>query len=90
MKKIGLVGGISWTSTVYYYRYINEEVNRRTGGLNYAECIIYSLNFNKFSSSMRRIIGMPVTGAQDWIRTRLANQLFIAELCQICVALKKN
>ncbi len=40
MKKIGLVG-ISWTSTVGYYRYINEEVNKRTGGLNYAECIIY-------------------------------------------------
>ncbi|MDN5288547.1 MAG: racX [Mucilaginibacter sp.] len=46
MKKIGLVGGISWTSTLDYYRYINEGVNKKLGGLNFAECIIYSLNFS--------------------------------------------
>ncbi|QIX62693.1 aspartate/glutamate racemase family protein [Hymenobacter sp. BT18] len=45
MKKIGLVGGISWVSTLDYYKYINEEVNLRLGGLNAAELIIYSLNF---------------------------------------------
>ncbi len=45
MKKLGLVGGISWVSTIDYYRLINEGINKRLGGLNYAECIIYSLNF---------------------------------------------
>jgi aspartate racemase len=45
MKKIGLVGGISWVSTIDYYRFINEGVNERLGGLNFAECLIYSLNF---------------------------------------------
>jgi aspartate racemase len=45
MKKIGLVGGISWVSTIDYYKYINEGVNRKLGGLHFAECIIYSLNF---------------------------------------------
>ena len=45
MKKIGLVGGISWTSTLDYYKYINQSINERLGGLNSAECIIYSLNF---------------------------------------------
>ena len=45
MKKIGLVGGISWVSTIDYYRFINEGINARLGGLNFAECIIYSLNF---------------------------------------------
>ena len=45
MKKIGLVGGISWVSTMDYYRFINEGVNLKSGGLNFAECIIYSLNF---------------------------------------------
>jgi aspartate racemase len=45
MKKIGLVGGISWTSTLDYYKFINEGVNVKLGGLNFAECIIYSLNF---------------------------------------------
>lgn len=48
MKTIGLVGGISWTSTVDYYRYINEGVNKELGGLNFAECIIYSVNFDDF------------------------------------------
>ena len=45
MRKIGLVGGISWVSTIDYYRFINENVNLKLGGLNFAECIIYSLNF---------------------------------------------
>jgi aspartate racemase len=45
MKKIGLVGGISWVSTMDYYKFINEGVNKQLGGLNFAECIIYSLNF---------------------------------------------
>jgi aspartate racemase len=45
MKKIGLVGGVSWVSTVDYYKFINEGINAKLGGLNFAECIIYSLNF---------------------------------------------
>ena len=48
MKKIGLVGGTSWTSTIDYYRFINEETNKRLGSLNFAECIIYSVNFEYF------------------------------------------
>lgn len=46
MKKIGLVGGISWVSTIEYYRYINEGVNAALGGTHSAECLIYSLNFD--------------------------------------------
>ncbi len=48
MKKLGLVGGISWISTIDYYRFINEAVNERLGGLNFAECLLYSVNFNDF------------------------------------------
>jgi aspartate racemase len=48
MKKLGLVGGISWVSTMEYYRLINEGVNAHLGGLTYAECMIYSLNFEDF------------------------------------------
>jgi aspartate racemase len=48
MKKLGLVGGISWVSTIDYYRFINEGINEKLGGLNFAECIIYSLNFDDF------------------------------------------
>lgn len=45
MKKIGLVGGTSWVSTIDYYRFINEGINEKLGGFNYAECILYSINF---------------------------------------------
>lgn len=48
MKKVGLVGGISWTSTVDYYRYLNEGINEKLGGLNFAECLISSVNFDNF------------------------------------------
>src|SRR6476659_3607730 len=50
MKKIGLVGGISWVSTMDYYRFINEGVNSKLCGLNSAECVLYSLNFGDIQS----------------------------------------
>jgi len=45
MKILGLVGGTSWVSTVDYYRLINEGINEQLGGLEYAECMIYSMNY---------------------------------------------
>jgi aspartate racemase len=45
MKKIGLIGGTGWISTIEYYRSINELVNSELGGLQFAECIIYSFNY---------------------------------------------
>ena len=45
MKTIGLVGGTGWISSAEYYRIINEEINRRSGGLEFARCILYSLNY---------------------------------------------
>lgn len=47
MKTLGLVGGTTWLSTVDYYRYINEGINKRTGGVDFARCIIYSLNITE-------------------------------------------
>ena len=45
MRTIGLVGGMSWESTVPYYRAINEAVRARLGGLHSAEIIVYSVDF---------------------------------------------
>lgn len=45
MKTIGLIGGMSWESTVAYYQIINEEVKDRLGGLHSAKCLLYSVNF---------------------------------------------
>ena len=47
MKKIGLVGGMTWVSTLDYYRLLNELVNERKGGSESAEVILYSVNFGE-------------------------------------------
>jgi aspartate racemase len=45
MKKIGLIGGMSWESSAEYYRIINEEVKRRLGDLHSARCVMASVDF---------------------------------------------
>lgn len=45
MKKLGLIGGMSWESTVTYYQLINRRVRECMGGLHSAECIVYSFDF---------------------------------------------
>lgn len=45
MKRIGLIGGLSWESTINYYRIINERVGDVLGGRHGAELILYSLDF---------------------------------------------
>jgi aspartate racemase len=45
MKIIGLIGGISWVSTLDYYKLINEGINAKLGDLNFARCIVYSFNY---------------------------------------------
>lgn len=45
MKTIGLLGGMSWESSIEYYRIINESVKKRLGGLHSAKCLMYSVDF---------------------------------------------
>lgn len=47
MKTIGLIGGMSWESSLEYYRIINEEVKIKLGGLHSAKCILYSVDFEE-------------------------------------------
>ena len=47
MKTIGLTGGMSWESTVTYYKIINETVKEKLGGLHSAKCILYSIDFQE-------------------------------------------
>ncbi|MCO1335172.1 aspartate/glutamate racemase family protein [Microbulbifer sp. OS29] len=49
MKKIGLLGGMSWESTSIYYRIINEGIAKSLGGLHSAEIILYSLDFEELA-----------------------------------------
>ena len=45
MKTIGLIGGMSWESSLLYYQIINETVRQRLGGLHSAQCLLWSFDF---------------------------------------------
>ena len=47
MKTIGLIGGMSWESTVTYYQIINEAVKKQMGGLHSAKILLYSVDFSE-------------------------------------------
>lgn len=57
MRKLGLIGGMSWYSTEFYYRRINKQVQRRANGLCSAPMIIDNLNFCDLARA---------TSEQDW------------------------
>jgi aspartate racemase len=60
MKMLGLIGGISWISTIDYYRLINQGINEKLGDLNFAECIIHSFNYADIKRN---------NDAEDWDAT---------------------
>lgn len=47
MKTIGLIGGMSWESSMLYYQIINETVKIRKGGHHSAKCLMYSVDFQE-------------------------------------------
>ena len=53
MKTIGLIGGMSWESSLVYYRLLNEEVKARLGGLHSAKCVLYSVDFAEIERLQR-------------------------------------
>ena len=53
MKTIGLIGGMSWESTIPYYRHINETVKERLGGLHSARIVLVSVDFHDIEALMR-------------------------------------
>lgn len=57
MKTIGLVGGLTWHSTIDYYRFMNQQVNERQGGNTAAKIILNSVNYGEIKK---------LTQAGDW------------------------
>jgi aspartate racemase len=50
MKTMGLLGGMSWESSLEYYRIINQLVKKRLGGLHSAKCLMYSVDFHEIET----------------------------------------
>jgi len=53
VKVIGLIGGMSWNSSLEYYRLINELVSRKLGGLHSARLVLYSLDFEEIERAQQ-------------------------------------
>jgi aspartate racemase len=53
MKTLGLIGGMSWESTVPYYRTINETIREHLGGLHSAKIVLYSVDFHDVEELQR-------------------------------------
>lgn len=58
MRTIGLLGGMSWESSIEYYRIINEEVRARLGGTHSARSVMYSVDFHQIEQ---------MQAAGDWV-----------------------
>lgn len=54
MKTVGLIGGMSWESTITYYQLLNEGVKAALGGLHSAKILLYSVDFYEIESLMSR------------------------------------
>jgi aspartate racemase len=54
MKTIGLLGGMSWESSLEYYRSINQLIKERLGGLHSAKCLMYSVDFQEIETLQAR------------------------------------
>src|SRR4030065_1925821 len=55
MKTIGLVGGMSWESTLEYYRVINQYTKERLGGFHSAKIVLYSVDFAEVESQEHEV-----------------------------------
>jgi len=79
LKTIGLIGGMSWESSLEYYKMINETVASKLGGLHSAKCLMYSVDFqeiellqhqdkwNELTDMMVKIADVLKTGGADFI-----------------------
>jgi aspartate racemase len=82
MKRIGLLGGMSWESSAEYYRLINEAIRDRLGGLHSADCLLRSVDFVEVAQLRR-------TGAWNQAGELLAAEAAVleaagAELLVLC------
>ena len=53
MKTIGLLGGMSWESTIPYYRQINQRIKQQLGGLHSGKIVLYSVDFAQIEELQR-------------------------------------
>ncbi len=82
MRTIGILGGMSWESTLLYYRWLNEGVRQRLGGLHSARIVMHSVDFQPVEAAMQRgdwdNVQAQLTAAALSVRNAGADFLLIA------------
>ena len=71
MKTMGLIGGMSWESSLEYYRIINETTKARLGGFHSAKCILYSVDFDEVEKLQHQGDWAKLTGLMTDVAQRL-------------------
>jgi aspartate racemase len=54
MKVIGLIGGMSWESSVVYYKIVNQKIKEKLGGVHSCQCLMYSVDFGEIAALQHR------------------------------------
>lgn len=82
MRRLGLIGGMSWESTQLYYRALNQGVAQRLGGLHSAELVLHSVDFAPIAAAQARgdwpAMGQQLGEAAQGLRAAGAQGLVIA------------
>lgn len=84
MKTIGFIGGLTWHSSIDYYRLMNEMVNEKLGGVHSCRMLMYSVEFGEIKQ---------LTFAEDWngIATIISNiAVTLESACAGCIVLGAN
>jgi aspartate racemase len=81
MKTLGLLGGMSWESTIPYYRIINERVRDRLGGLHSAKLVLHSVDFAEIEALQMAgdwdVAGLQLAGAARGLRAAGAEAIVL-------------
>jgi len=82
LKTIGLIGGMSWASSLEYYRLINEAVNKKLGGFHSAKIVMYSVDFEELVNLQSNGQWLEITNLI--IKAAKALEMAGADLVLIC------
>ena len=66
LKTIGLIGGMSWKSTIPYYKIINETVNKQLGGFHSAKIILHSVDFAEIEAEQSEKVWYKSVNTLGW------------------------
>lgn len=95
MKTIGLIGGMSWESTIVYYRLINEDVQQRLGGVHSGKVLMHSFDFADITAVQRaggwdKANAMLIEAGRGLVKAGADVLLICTNTMHLCAAAMEN